>query len=210
MSKYAGLLPGFPTHGFQQNRVHGMDVLPVGKGTYVVRAGVYQIEVIVVGGGGGAGSVTIDTTTATAGGAGAGLAWDIIDVVPGQRIPYTVGAGGSGNIDADGSPGGTSSFLYLSATGGSGGKRTTASSAAAGIGIGGRINISGDAGGPPSSTAFAGGDGGGSPLSGRTKTQNVGAIFSGAAGNFPGGGAQGCCGNAGVGFGADGTIIVRY
>lgn len=210
MSLRVGLLPGFATPGYHENRVHGIDVLNVGSAVYVVPEGVYRLTVTVVGGGGGAGSATTINTTATAGGAGGGLARKTITVRPGDRIPYTVGAGGAGNNDANGGPGGASSFGDVSATGGAGGQRITASSAQAGIGIGGDLNIRGDAGGPPSSTAFAGGDGGGSPLSGRTQTQNVGSIFSGAAGNFPGGGAQGCCGNAGVGSGANGTIIVEY
>lgn len=210
--QHIGLLPGWLVAGFQENRRHGIDVLTVGTGWYVVPDGVYRIKVTVVGGGGGSRSVTVSTSSSTAGGGGGGWAIDVRDVRPGQRIPYTVGAGGAGGTDAAASAGGTSTFGALSATGGSPGTGTTAGSALGGLGSGSSIGLvgRGGAGGPPSTVAYQGGWGGGSLFGAQTPTINTGTLDNGFGGYSIGVGGSGTCGNTTGRTGGNGIIIVEY
>ena len=95
-----------------------------GSGVYTVPNGVTQLTVTVVGGGGGgAGASGNEEPVYTGGGGGGGYSNSIVMTVsPGQQIPWTVGAGGSGGaVGGTGSTGGTTSFGSLSAAGGGGG-----------------------------------------------------------------------------------------
>lgn len=164
--------------------------------TFVVPSGVTRLWVEVYGGGGSG-------TAGDAGGAG-GVAMGFKDVIPGQSIPVTVGAGGIATYDSSfgcylGTNGGTSSFSTLSAAGGSKGKGSCSGSGSTsfggglgGIGSGGVINQRGGAG--------ASGAGGSNNRSGGGTT-GTGAQANGS--NFGGGG--GPSGNGGVG-----GVIVWY
>jgi hypothetical protein len=102
---------------------HKLDVLKgkqlfTSSGTFTVPAGVTKVSISMCGGGGGGG--------ATAHGGGCGAATVIgqhIDVIPGESITVTVGAGGAGGAPYNnGVSGGVSSFgSYFSVSGGGGG-----------------------------------------------------------------------------------------
>ena len=69
-----------------------------GSGVYTVPKGVKQITVTLVGGGGGgAGCSGNEEPVYTGGGGGGGYStYAVLDVTPGQQIPWTVGTGGYG------------------------------------------------------------------------------------------------------------------
>jgi hypothetical protein len=186
------------------------------SGSFLVPAGVTQVEVELWGG--GAGSYASVTTAPSGGGAGGGYARKrVTGLLPGQSIPVTVAAGGNGGTTAGGSPtaGGTSSFgSFVSATGGALNSLSSVSSplnggTPGGIGVGGDVNISGSSG--QAGVLNQGGLGGAAPMGG---AQNSGTF--GVAGNFPGGGAAG----AGTGAnsatpyngaaGAAGLVVIRW
>ncbi|HUN43477.1 MAG TPA: hypothetical protein VMU81_24545 [Acetobacteraceae bacterium] len=173
------------------------------SGTFMVPAGVNQVEVEVWGGGAGSfASITgVPTYGGSGGGSGGGYARKrITGLTPGQTIAVVVGTGGSGGTVQGGAAtaGGTSSFgSYVSATGGSLNYSATILSpqlgaTPAGIGVGGDVNLLGSAG--QTAALNMGGMGGAAPMGG---SQNSGT--TGVAGIFPGGGA------AGAGTGASGT-----
>jgi hypothetical protein len=185
-------------------------------GTYVVPAGVTQVEVELWGG--GAGSYASYSTVPSGGGAGGGYARKRVgNLTPGQTVTVTVASGGIGGTASGGAPtaGGTTSFgTYVSATGGNLNSMATVSNplngaTPGGIGVGGDVNISGSSG--QAGLMNQGGLGGAAPMGG---AQNSGTF--GVAGNFPGGGAAG----AGTGAnsatpyngaaGAGGLIVVRW
>lgn len=188
----------------------------VNSGTFVVPAGVTQVEVETWGG--GAGSFASISTSPSGGGAGGGYARKrVTGLTPGQSIVITVGAGGAGGTLLGGfaAPGGTSSFgSYVSATGGSlnvlaspGSPQNGATPG--GNGVGGDVNLYGSAG--QAAVLNQGGLGGAAPMGG---TQNSGT--NAVMGVFPGGGAAG----AGTGLnsatpypgasGANGLVVVRW
>lgn len=186
------------------------------SGTFLVPAGVTQVEIECWGG--GAGSYASVPGLPSGGGSGGGYARKrIAGLTPGQRISVTVGIGGTGGTAAGGSAsaGGTSSFgNFVSATGGSLNYLATAASpqngaTPAGTGVGGDVNCTGSAG--QASIQNQGGMGGAAPMGG---SQNSGT--TGVAGAFPGGGASG----AGTGAsgtnpyngaaGASGLVVVRW
>lgn len=169
------------------------------SGTFVVPAGVQQVEVELWGG--GAGSFASVSGQPSGGGSGSGYARKrIAGLTPGQSVPIVVGLGGAAGSVNGTSPsvGGTSSFgTFVTATGGSLNYLATVASPAngatpAGCGVGGDVNLVGSAG--QAAILNQGGMGGASPMGG---SQNSGT--TGAPGVFPGGGA------AGAGTGANGT-----
>lgn len=98
------------------------------SGEFTVPPLVTSINVTVVGGGGGGGryhSGCSNKTTHPGGSGGGGfVSAGTLEVTPGERISFTVGAGGAaGN---SGSAGGTSSFRGISAAGGGGGSGNAA------------------------------------------------------------------------------------
>jgi hypothetical protein len=190
------------------------------SGTFVVPAGVTQVEVEVWGGGAGSYASVSGASVGigSGGGSGGGYARKRITtgLTPGQSIPVVVGGGGNGGTAGGGATsGGTSSFgSSVSATGGCLNYLANASSpqnggTPAGSGVGGDINITGSAG--QAAVLTQGGMGGAAPIGG---SQNSGT--TGVAGVFPGGGASG----AGTGAngntayngaaGAPGLVIVRW
>lgn len=104
-----------------------------GTGNITVPANVYELEYELVGGGAGAGSGGFDSNAAnTAGGGGSGSPGVTergkMKVIPGEVIPYVVGAKGNGGAAVSssgagnaGSDGGSSSFGGVVAFGGKGG-----------------------------------------------------------------------------------------
>lgn len=208
--KLPGLHPGFGS-GVQNFAA---------SGTFIVPAGVTQVEVEVWGGGSGSYASVSGTPTgiSSGGGSGGGYARKRISgLTPGQSIPVIVGAGGAAGAVGGSAPGagGTSSFgAYVSATGGSlnylastGNPQNGATPA--GSGVGGDVNLTGSAG--QAAMLNQGGMGGAAPMGG---SQNSGT--TGVAGAFPGGGAAG----AGTGAnsatpyngaaGASGLLVVRW
>jgi hypothetical protein len=185
-----------------------------GSGSFVVPAGVSQVEVELWGG--GSGSYASLSSIAAGGGAGGGYARKrVTGLTVGQVVPVTVGAGGAGGTTAGGAPGvgGTSSFgSYVSATGGALNVFATVSApqngaAPSGVGVGGDVNISGSAG--QNAISYYGGLGGGAPMGGM---QNSGTY--GLSGTFPGGGASGAGNPGGTAYngaqGAAGVVVVRW
>lgn len=185
-------------------------------GSYVVPAGVTQLEVELWGG--GAGSFASVSGLPSGGGSGGGYAKRrITGLTPGQVIQVTVGSGGAAGTTSGGAAaaGSTSTFgSFVSATGGSLNYLATPSSpqngaTPAGTGVGGDVNLMGSAG--QAAVLNQGGLGGASPMGG---SQNSGT--TGVPGVFPGGGASG----AGTGMngttpyngaaGAGGFVIVRW
>lgn len=184
--------------------------------TFMVPAGVRQVEVELWGG--GAGSFASVSGRASGGGSGGGYARKrVIGLTPGQGIAVTVGTGGAAGTVSGTLPssGGASSFgSYVSASGGSLNYLATTTdprngATPAGTGLGGDTNLMGSAG--LAGILNQGGMGGAAPMGG---SQNSGT--SGVPGVFPGGGASG----AGTGAdsatpysgaaGASGFVVVRW
>jgi hypothetical protein len=171
-----------------------------GSGNWVVPSYVHNVDVLIVGGGGGGAGCGVN---ANAGGGGGGggevvLIRDFL-VIPGESIPYVVGAGGSGgSIGGDGTNGAQSSFagiiaaggekgLYTTArTGGKGGSATTGGAGGAAMAAGGN--------GTEVATLISriGGGGGGGGYTGSSWGGNGGmGLFPGGTGAYDGGGGGG-------------------
>ncbi|MDO9501379.1 hypothetical protein [Falsiroseomonas sp.] len=185
----------------------GIQAFP-SNGTFVVPAGVFEVDVEVWGPGGG-GSGSTNGVADGFGGAGGGYARRRVAVTPGQSISVTIGApGGGGAAGLQGGTGGTSSFgSAASATGGTGG--SAVSGGTAGVGIGGDLNLTGSAG-TGLVAVGVGGRGGVAPMIG------IGADFAAnGAGNdcpAPGGGGGGAsrAGNFAGGAAGAGLVIVEW
>jgi hypothetical protein len=199
---------------FGQCKFQGkVDLLTSGSGSWIVPGGVLRLLVSCVGGGGGGGGADTDATAYANGGGGggtiicAGLKQEM-NVIPGQSISYSVGAGGlgsaSGASPSAGGDGGNSTFGSLVGYGGGGGGRGTSGAGIGGTGAAGGFGACGDT--PPyDSGVHVGGGGGGA--GGRGATVNNVAT----AGGY-GGGGGGACGQV-VGSGANGgsgIIIIEY
>lgn len=171
---------------FVVNAVPQMQVFE-NSGVFVVPNGVYRVMVELWGGGGGGGGGGYGTGSANgpAGGGGGGGAYIkavLEDLTPGQALPVTVGAGGSGGaIYTAGATGGASSILDVNAPGGAGG---------GGANLNGTDGIGGLGGGNFTNTSASvalrlGGGSGGVPDAG------VGAHGGMGGGPFPASGGQG-------------------
>lgn len=119
---------------------HGSKTLS-GSGTWTVPAGIYSVRVSLTGGGGGGGPTHIyyassetQCSSGGSGGKGGVLLDQVLDVVPGQQLSYTVGNGGTAGFGefcgpyAEGGNGGTTTFGSHSASGGAGGTATSSGS----------------------------------------------------------------------------------
>jgi len=111
-----------------------------GSSPFVVPSGVYRILIKMWGGGGG-GGLTVNTSLGGRGGA-SGYLENIFNVTPGQTIPFSVGAGGSGS-----STGGNTSFgpvggVTAVAGGGGAGSDQTGVDGSPGVTSGGTFNVS--------------------------------------------------------------------
>lgn len=161
-------------------------------GNYIVPAGVYLIQPVLVGAGGGSSGSSVVTNGAIAGGGGGGVCIGApMAVIPSQSIAYAVGAGGAAvTYGNTGGTGGTTTFAgTLSATGGTGGSYTQIGGG--GAGVGGLINLQGNPGAPyaDSTVGSVGGTGGGAPYLG-SGGGSTGQSPAGPGG-WPGGGAGG-------------------
>lgn len=161
------------------------EMLEPGSGVYVVpKTGVAEIF---VWGGGGSG----DSVTASRAGAGAGAAKRRVFLVKGQRLAYTVGAGGAQASTSIGSTGGTTTIelpngITLGATGGAGGG-VSGATAAGGLGFGGDLNRRGGsastgAGDPGENGADGGAASTGGGGGGAAGFDDLGELFKGGAG----------------------------
>ena len=190
------------------------------SGTYTKTAGTNSILVYVTGAGGGGGSIGGgDPISESSGGGNAGgtAIKRITGGVTGITVTINAGGGGYATAYTVGGTGGTTSFgSYCSATGGAGGNTVNAGNKqwAAGIGIGGDINLSGGLGNSASDwgyntivqdtgnggSSFWGGAGiGGSTLSSSSSTEGI-----------HGGGGGGAFTNTGAPAkaGGDGIVVV--
>lgn len=168
-------------------RVHTFN----GSGTFTITGGSGKISSLVVGGGGG-------------GAWGGGGGGQVIYTTPGNvygpgSYSITVGAGGSGQTQANGGNGGSSTFDVITAVGGGGGGYII--SPAFSTGTAGSSGASGGGGGGPSGGAggtatagFAGGQGG---TSGSFDASGGGG-GAGGVGGSPGNNAFGGDGGLGV------------
>jgi len=124
-----------------------------GAGDWTVPAGVYKADALIVGGGGGGGGYS-GNANAGGGGGGGGEVVQIRDfiTIPGETIPYVVGAGGAGGAagDNNGVTGDPSSFAGIVAAAGLLGNKASVKTG----GDGGGVN-----GGTGGATAVDGGDG---------------------------------------------------
>ena len=172
-----------------------------GGGTWTVPAGVYSVEVLVVGGGGGGGSFN-----GGGGGAGGVVYRTNYNVTPGAAVTVTVGAGGIGDgrpgngatgaSGATGANGSNSVFDTLTALGGGAGAtyaaRTTAVSGGSGGGSWGGDRTLGALGTVGQGHAGGGGFGngnsytesaGGGGGAGQPGTRGAGTTQPGSGGN---------------------------
>ena len=162
------------------------------SGTWTVPAGVTEITVEAWGGGGAGGGST-NNGKGGSGGGGGGYCINVFTVTPGQKINYTVGAGGTGS-NGNGTSGGATSIrsegatstLLLTANGGNGGGSNKGTAGIGGTATGGTINTSGADGKEGNNSGGVGGAGakGGAGGAGRPNKD-------GGAGSVPGGGGGG-------------------
>ena len=155
-------------------------------GKWTVPAGVTEITVEAWGGGGAGGGSTSNDAGGGSGGGGGGYCINVFTVTPGQKINYTVGAGGTGS-NGNGTSGGTTLILTLQANGGGGGGANKGTIGSGGTASGGTTNITGGSGlkgkgntGGNGGTGASGGAGGNGVSNGK-----------GESGRPPGGGGGG-------------------
>lgn len=180
------------------------------SGSFVVPDGIFKLRVTAFGAGGGG----FDDGSSFSSGAGGGGSYgmSIVDVTPGQSIPYTIGTGGvAGN---PGTAGGATTFLTFTAGGGSGGTAIV-TAGAGGTATGFDINLSGGYGmanttGSANEANCAGGSAGG--WGGKGGAAGANASTVGRNGLAPGGGGSGSVngGTTTAGNGADGAILIEY
>lgn len=179
------------------------------SGTFIVPDFIYKLKIQAWGGGGGGSDQGGGVQGNGAGGGSYGLL--IADVVPGQNIPFTIGAGGSRG--ATGGVGGTTTILTLACAGGQGGLIPVGvgfGQGAGGVGTGGTYNVNGTSGTAQTTNAggnggAAGGGGGGGGTASSSELTLTGVLPGG-------GGAGGGSGGATTqgGMGAAGRIIIEY
>jgi hypothetical protein len=130
-----------------------------GSGTYTPTVGMLQCYVECIGGGGAASTMVSDGQYAwsTTGGGGAYTAKLYNSTQIGSSVAYVIGSGGIADVSAgnhDGGDGGDTTFLGMTAGGGSGGSNTIPANATnvggvGGLATGGDLNIDGFAGESP-------------------------------------------------------------
>lgn len=168
------------------------------------------------GGGGGANQISIGSVYNCSGGGGGGgghMATGSVRVTPGTKYTFTIGSGGNGGAAAksstsatNGSEGGLTTFISVSAAGGSGGGACSSSGLCAGGSGGAGGGHGGASGGSPgpvgASAQFA-------EASGRQGGDGYGIMSDGGAGNTKTGSAYGYGGGGGASYGpgGDGAMI---
>lgn len=165
-----------------------------GPKSYTVPANVTSIKAEVWGSGGSGGGSTANGNGGSGAGGG-GYTTKTFDVISGQIINYTVGAGAAAGVAGANGNNGNASTLTHAASGtnltGNGGGRGNANGGAVGVGgtgTGGFTNIAGSNGGAGgTSTGGNGGDGGNTLGTGGAGQNNN----NGSTGTIPGGGGGG-------------------
>ncbi|MBE7728859.1 hypothetical protein [Komagataeibacter sp. FXV3] len=195
---------------------HGVVTLTPGTTSWTVPANVYSIDVEARGGGGGGGGAT--GKGAGAGGGGGGYCRGRFSVTPGQEISLSVGAGGTASSGGDGTLGGATTILGMTAGGGgAGGAGANAIDSvyggAGGSAAGGAVNQPGCAGqgATGNSSLYVSGMGG--ACFGGAGTMFVSQNTGGYSGAFPGcggGGGSSLSGSYPGGSGSDGHIIIHW
>lgn len=222
-------LGAFAADGYQNMTV--FDVPGVTEWTVpdVLRKGLRNAFVLVLGsGGGGGGSTATSSGNLSMGGGGAAGGWSVglLDLSDVFSITVTIAEGGAAGVGGTSNPGdgSTSSFgTYLSATGGTGGRSVGAGTSATfagsgntpGVGIGGDMRGDGSPG--QLGARLTGNDGyaghGGSSLLGGAGAGRQ-SLGDGSDGVLGGGGGGGLSFNGAAaqhgGSGGDGIIIVRW
>lgn len=192
------------------------------SGSFTVPAGVTSAVVTVVGGGGGGGGTA--GGTGASGGSGAATSYKyLINLVPGNTISVTVGAGGAGGIGgAGGGNGGASQvssgtqlITAVTAPGGTGGLNGNHSGpSGANAGTGADIALPGGGGGYgyAASAALPGGYGGGTAFAGPSQAgqSSGGAGAAGSANTGTGGGGASNATAANGGAGGSGIVIFEW
>jgi hypothetical protein len=136
------------------------------SGSFTVPAGVYQIYVLIIGGGGGS-----DADANFADGGNGGEVMGIIDVTPGEVLPFVVGTGGAYIYSTNYSAGGNGSSISRGSTllaaggGGGGGNGNNAYS-----GYGGGVTFGTSINGAAATGASAAGGAGGNNYIGYLRT----------------------------------------
>jgi hypothetical protein len=177
------------------------------SGTWTKPTGCDSVIVEVIGAGGGGGSA-VDGSNIGTGAGGGGYSWKYITSGIGSTETVTIGSGGTGIINDNGTAGGTSSFgSHCSASGGGGGKKGQGfGSGAGGEGSSGDINMKGTDGDLGLTTSIHG-RGGSSPRGGGIAGGAIGTGGGGSGRPYGGGGGAGGTDGAG-GTGASGLVIV--
>lgn len=169
------------------------------SGTFVVPAGVDEVEVFLVGGGGGGASGYYVSSSAryTGGGGGGGYTTtENVLVTPGEEVSVIVGSGGAGTSlnDTSGSNGGNTSFGSVVSQGGQGGQNFSGGldgGAGGSGGAGGGVNIGttswyggndGTNGGKPTTSSTKGDGGIGQGTTTRAFAEVGGTLYSGGGG----------------------------
>jgi len=180
-----------------------------GNYSWTVPCDVTSIDVEAWGAGGAGGGSNSSGDSGDGGGGGA-YSSATIAVTPGQIISFTVGAGGTGSKN-NGTDGGDTTILSLTAGGGLGGNADGGTvTGTGGIASGGTINTNGQDGGAGGSNIGGdGGDGATSPGSGGNGVTNGDGTDGTAIGGGGGGGERTGGANIG-GDAADGQIDISY
>lgn len=179
----------------------------VSSGTFIVPEFIYKLKITAFGGGGGGHA---SATAAGAGGGGGGAGLVIVDVVPGQSIPFVVGSGGAGGTP--GAAGGNTTILTFSANGGAGAS-TVISGGMGGNATGFTVNLTGQAGSAGTGSSAELKEGGDAAMwGGKGGVIRENASPTGRDGTAPGGGGAGGGNGAStvIGNGASGAILIEF
>lgn len=188
-----------------------VDITTTGAGTWTVPCGVTSITVEAWGAGGAGGGSTVNNNSGDGGGSGAYTSGTFA-VTAGDNIAYIIGAGGNGST-GNGTNGGDTTILGMTAGGGQGGDSNGGTvTGTGGTATGGTINTNGNNG--TAGGSDTGGNGGNAPNGGNGGTGRNNN--NGNPGATPGGGggggerANGWFGNRAGGDGGDGQITISY
>ena len=206
-------------YDISSNSIYNTIIIFKGNGTFTLKSGILNSDILSVGGGGGGGSGTIGSGPGGGGAGGGGIIENLTSIVTNTFYIITVGTGGTGgsnlNAGQPGTNGGNSSFIGSS------------TSIVANGGKGGQANYTGGASGTPGSTGGTytptplsnggngtiGGGGGAAAYLGNggngsvnITTTNYGTTFGagGGGGGGNGGSIGGAAGNSNAGVGGNG------
>ena len=178
-----------------------------GADTWTCPAGVTEVTVQVWGGGGAGGGSTTNKLGGSGGGGG-GYTTKTFTVTAGTDYVVTVGSGGTGST-GNGTAGGNSSFLTITANGGGGGGGNKGSIGIGGTASGGSTNITGGDGILGTITGNAGGAGANGGAGGAGGVSDANGNPGSAPGGGGGGGEKGG-GDRSGGAGASGQVVLTY